>query len=208
MKLGSGVLSILSHRRVAIAIAAFFGAALLACLSSTVRAEARGQAAAKLQIVGGLGGVSQYTKLEKPFWETEITQRSQGRISATIRPLDGGGLRGQEMLQLMRLGVVPFGTALLSLATGDDPELNVVDLPVLNPDMVTLRQTVHVFRGRLRDILLERYNIELLGIYTYPAQVLFCSVTFTGLDDLAGRRVRTSSVSQSELMSALGAIPG
>ncbi|MCX5514009.1 TRAP transporter substrate-binding protein [Kaistia algarum] len=199
--------SILSHIRVAGAIAALSGLALVACLSAAAPAEDRGQAAVKLQIVGGLGGVSQYTKLEKPFWESEITRRSQGRIAAMIRPMDGGGLRPQEMLQLMRLGVVPIGTALLSVVSGDDPELNAVDQPVLNPDMVTLRQTVHVFRGRLRDILLARYNIELLGIYAYPAQVVFCSKAFTGLDDLAGRRVRTSSVSQSELMTGLGAIP-
>lgn len=160
-----------------------------------------------LEIVGGLGGVTQYTKLEKPFWEREISLKTNGRITATIRPLDSGGLRGQEMLQLMRLGVVPFGTAILSIVAGDEPELNAVDLPVLNPDIATLRRTVSAFRGRLRNVLRERYEIELLGIYAYPAQVVFCGSAFTGLNDLAGRRVRTSSVSQSELMSAVGAVP-
>ncbi|MCJ8143356.1 TRAP transporter substrate-binding protein [Ancylobacter sp. A5.8] len=161
----------------------------------------------KLSIVGGLAAVTQFTQFERPFWEREITERSGGRITATIRPFDGGGLRGQEMLQLMRLGVVPFGTVLLSLISGDEPELNAPDLPVLNPDMATLRVTVGAFRARLKEILLQRYGIELLGVYTYPAQVLYCKDSFAGLDDLAGRRVRTSSVSQSELMAALGAVP-
>lgn len=169
-------------------------------------ARAQGAAPIHLQIVGGLGGVSQYTRLEEPFWRSIVPQISGGRITASIRPLDAGGLRGQEMLQLMRLGVVPFGSALLSVVSGDEPELNAMDLPVLNPDIATLRRTVDVFRRHLASVLRERYDIELLAIYTYPAQVLFCTRPFRGLDDLAGRKVRTSSVGQSELVAALGAV--
>jgi len=161
----------------------------------------------RLRIVGGLAGVTQYTQLEQPFWQSEIGRRSGGRVVATIRPFDASGLRGQEMLQLMRLGVVPFGTALLSVAAGEEPELTAVDLPVLNPDMAALRRTVELYRDHLKTVLRDRHTIELIGIYAYPAQVLFCTKPFTGLGDIAGRRIRTSSVNQSELMRALGAVP-
>lgn len=160
----------------------------------------------KLQIIGGLAGVTQFTKLEQPFWQSEIGSLSGGRISATIRPLDAGGLRAQEMLQLMRLGVVSFGTLLLSATAGDEPELSAIDLPALNPDVATLRRTVGAYRPHLQTVLHQRYDIQLLGIYAYPAQVLFCVKPFTGLGDLSGRRIRTSSVAQSELVTALGAV--
>lgn len=160
----------------------------------------------KLQIIGGLAGVTQFTKLEQPFWQSEIEPLSEGRINATIRPLDAGGLRTQEMLQLMRLGVVSFGTVLLSATAGDEPELSAIDLPAMNPDIATLRRTVSAYRPHLKAILHQRYDIHLLGIYTYPAQVLFCVKPFTGLSDLSGRRIRTSSVAQSELVTALGAV--
>ncbi len=176
-------------------------------VSSAAHAQARPEEPIKLQIIGGLAGVTQYTKIEQPFWQSQIGVLSGGRISATIRPLDAGGLRNQEMLQLMRLGVVSFGTVSVSAAAGDEPELSAVDLPVLNPDVATLRRTVDAFRERLRSILRDRYDIELLGIYTYPAQVLFCAGSFKGLEDLAGRKVRTASVAQSELMAAMGAVP-
>ena len=91
--------------------------------------------------------------------------------------------------------------------SGNEPELNAVDLPILNPDMVSLRKTVGLYRGHLHDILLQKYGIELLGIYAYPAQVIYCKERFDTLKDLAGRKVRTSSVGQSEMMSALGAVP-
>ncbi|MCB4768829.1 TRAP transporter substrate-binding protein [Ancylobacter sp. Lp-2] len=180
--------------------------ALVLC-GGVVLAAATDDGTIKLQIVGGLAGVTQFTKLEKPFWEKEIAERSGGRITATIKSFDAGGLRGQEMLQLMRLGVVPFGTVLLSIASSDDPELNAVDLPVLNPDMKTLRRTLGLFREHLGTVLRTRYGIELLAVYAYPAQVLYCDKPFTGLDDLSGRKVRTSSIAQFELMNALGAVP-
>lgn len=161
----------------------------------------------QLKIVGGLAGVSQYTQFEKPFWTQEVAQLTHNRVHAEIHSFDQSGLAGQEMLQLMRLGVVSFGTALLALVSGDEPELNAVDLPILNPDMASLRKTVDLYRGHLHDILDQEYGIELLGIYAYPAQVLFCAQPFASLNDLAGRKVRTSSVGQSEMMSALGAIP-
>jgi TRAP-type C4-dicarboxylate transport system substrate-binding protein len=161
----------------------------------------------RLRIVGGLAAVSQYTKYEAPFWLRDVPRLTDGRVVAEIHPFDQSGLSGQEMLRLMRLGVVPFGTALLAVAAGDEPELNAVDLPLLNPDMPSLRATVNKYRMHLRQLLQRKYSIELLGVYAYPAQVLFCARPFAGLGDLVGRKVRTSSVGQSEMMQALGAIP-
>ena len=161
----------------------------------------------RLRVAGGLADLRQYVRHEQPFWSQRVPELTGGRVRAEIAPFDRSGIRGQEMLQLMRLGVVPFGNVLLSLAAADDPELNGLDLPVLNPDVASLRRTAALWRPRLQTLLQERYGVELLAVYTYPAQVVFCRRPFSGLSDLAGRRVRTSSVGQSELVSALGAAP-
>jgi TRAP-type C4-dicarboxylate transport system substrate-binding protein len=161
----------------------------------------------QLKVVGGLAGVSQYTRFEEPFWTQRVPQLTDGRIRPEIHPFDRSGLPGNEMLRLMQLGVVSYGTALLALVSGDEPELNAVDLPALNPDIASLRRTVELYRSNLHRILQQKYGIELLAIYAYPAQVLYCNSSFKSLNDLAGRKIRTSSVGQSEMMSGLGAIP-
>ena len=161
----------------------------------------------RLRVAGGLADLGQYVRHEQPFWTQRVPDLTVGRVRAEIIPFDRAGIRGQEMLQLVRLGVVPFGNVLLSLAAADDPELNGIDLPVLNPDVATLRRNTALWRPRLSNLLRERYGVELLAVYTYPAQVVFCRRPFSGLADLAGRRIRTSSVGQSELMSGLGALP-
>ena len=83
--------------------------------------------------------MSQYVRYEEPFWRRRIGDLTGGRVVAEIAPFDRSGIRGQEMLQLMRLGVVPFGTALLAVVASEEPELNAVDLPALSPDIATLR---------------------------------------------------------------------
>jgi TRAP-type C4-dicarboxylate transport system substrate-binding protein len=191
--------------RRAFLIAALLG--LLAALPVAGRSASAAEQPVRLKIIGGLADVSQYVRFEEPFWRQRITELTQGRVQAEIAPFDRSGIRAGEMLRLLRLGVVSFGTTVLSVAAAEEPEFNAVDLPALSPDLATLRRTVSAFRPRLEALLRERYGVKLLGIYTYPAQVLFCSRGFTGLGDLAGRRVRTSSVSQSELMEALGAVP-
>jgi TRAP-type C4-dicarboxylate transport system substrate-binding protein len=182
-------------------------ASVMAMVATMPIFTARADEPVQLKVVGGLAGVSQYERLEKPFWEHRIEALSNGRIQAEVHAFDRSGLPGQEMLQLMRLGIVPFGTALLAVVSGDEPELNAVDLPALNPDMQALRKTVALYRPHLQQMLRAKFGVELLAVYAYPAQVIFCAKPFTGLSDLAGRRIRTSSVGQSEMMTALGAIP-
>jgi TRAP-type C4-dicarboxylate transport system substrate-binding protein len=161
----------------------------------------------RLRVVGGLGSVSQYTRHEQPFWTRELARLSGGRATAEIVSFDGAGIRGQEMLRLVQLGVVPFGTSILNLSAVEEAELGIPDLAGLNPDMAALRKSVAAYRPRLKQLLHDRYGSELLAIYAYQAQVTFCTKPLSGLADLSGRKVRISSPTQSDWVSALGAVP-
>lgn len=173
---------------------------------SPVRAQAS-TAPLHLRIVGGLAGVNQYTRHEEPFWTIELPRLSGGRVSAEIVPFDRAGIRGQEVLRLVKLGAVPFGTALLSASAVEEPVLAAPDLAGLSSDVPTLRRAVGAFRPYMQRALRERYGIELLALYIYPAQVTFCTKPLASLSDLTGRRVRVSSATQADWVTALGGIP-
>lgn len=160
-----------------------------------------------LRIVGGLAGVYQFTQYETPFWTQRLPEMSQGKFGATIVPFDRAGIPGAEMLRLIQLGVVPFGTALMSSFTSQYPEYTAPDLAGLNPDISTLKSTVAAFRPFLEKNLREKHGVELLAIYVYPAQMVFCKKPINNLMDLAGRKVRVSSSTQADFISALNAIP-
>jgi len=127
----------------------------------------------KLKVVGGLAGLNQYVRNEAPFWTQELSRLTNGKYTAEIAPFDQSGIPGDEMLRLMQLGVVPLGTALLSQVSAQVPEFAAPDLAGLNPDIQTLHRSVTAFRPYLQKALRTRHNIELLAVYTYPAQVIF-----------------------------------
>lgn len=176
-------------------------------LAAPLAGWAQATDAKRLRIVGGLAGVNQYTRYEEPFWTRDLARLTGGKYTAEIVPFDRAGIRGQEMLRLMQLGVVPFGTALLGLTAAQEPSFAAPDLAGLSPDMPTMRKSVTAFRPYLEKTLRERYGIELLAVYVYPAQVVYCNKPFASLADLAGRRIRTSSPPQADLVEALGATP-
>lgn len=161
----------------------------------------------RLRVVGGLGGISQYTRQEEPFWNKEVSRLTGGRFQPEIVPFDRAGVPGTEMLRLLQLGVVPFGTALMSSFTAQYPQYTAPDLAGLNPDIATLKTSLKAFRPYLEKVLREQHGVEALAIYVYPAQVVFCKKPLRSLADLAGRRIRVSSATQADFVGALGAVP-
>ncbi len=171
------------------------------------QAEVLSEPTQRLQIVGGLAGIHQYTRNEEPFWTQELSRLSAGKFDADIVPFDRAGVPAGDMLRLIQLGVVPFGTALVSSVSAQYPEYGAPDLAGLNPDIAHLKKSVTAFRPYLEKMLRERHDIEMLALYVYPAQVIFCKNPMTSLSDLAGRRVRVSSATQSDFVRALGGVP-
>ena len=161
----------------------------------------------RLQIVGGLASLNQFTRNEEPFWTRELARLSGGKFDADIVPFDRAGVPGADMLRMMQLGVVPFGTTLLSALATQRPQFSAPDLAGLNPTMASLKKSLAAFRPYLQNELRERHGVEALAVYIYPAQVFFCAKPLARLDDLAGRRVRVSSPTQADLVKALGGVP-
>jgi TRAP-type C4-dicarboxylate transport system substrate-binding protein len=187
---------------------------MVACLCIAIGSEVRGEPTTEqqpysgppvhLKIVGGLDGVHQYTRHEVPFWTKLLAARTGGKVTAEIVPFDKAGIRGTEVLRLMQVGTVPFGTALLGVSASTDPEYGAADLAGLNADIGAMKRIVAKVRPIMARSLRKLYGIELLAIYAYPAQVLYCKEPITGLNSLAGRRVRTATPSQSDFVEALG----
>jgi TRAP-type C4-dicarboxylate transport system substrate-binding protein len=175
-------------------------------VAALLAGPAAAQSPLRLQVVGGLADVRLYEQYERRFWRDELPRISEGRLQADIVPFDSSGIRGQDMLHLLRLGVVSFGTVLLSLASNDEPELAAPNLAMLAPELSTLRRVVQVYRTHLAALLKQNYGVELLAVYAYPAQVLFCTDPLPRLESMRGRRVRVSNPSQADAMEALGAI--
>jgi len=174
--------------------------ALVACAAS-----AQEYPKTNLKVVGGLSNLSPYNDYEKPFWTKTIPELSKGQVTADIKGFNEMGLKGPELLRLMGSGVIEFGTATLSYFASDNPINEAVDLAGLAPDAKTARAIVNAFEPVYAKLYGQGgSNVKLLGISTYPAQVLFCNADIKGLADIKGKKVRTSSRTQADFVEALG----
>lgn len=180
---------------------------LLPCASFAAGPPSEPAAPVRLRVVGGLGALPQYLQWEQPFWSRELQRLSGGRYSAEILPYDQAGLPEVEMLRLLQLGVLSFATVSLDAMGMHYPQYSAVDLAGLNTDMASLRTSLAAFRPYLELSLREQQGVELLAVYTYPAQVLFCKQPLRSLEGLAGRAVRVASSAQADFVRVFGALP-
>lgn len=158
-----------------------------------------------LKVLGGLSTRSTYKQVEQPFWLKTIPEHSAGQITAEIKGFDEMGLKGTELLKLMKQGVVEFGVIPLIYPAADTAIYEAVDLAGLATDAKTARQVSTSFAPVLAKHLSATYQSKFLGVSPFAPQVLFCNIPIRGLQDLKGKTVRVITRSQAELIEALGA---
>lgn len=157
----------------------------------------------KLTVVGGLSNLTAYQNGELPFWSKTVPELSGGKITVDVKGYNEMGLKGPEVYRLISQGVIPIGTATLAYFASDDPMNEAIDLAGLAPDINSARAITDAFMP-VYAAAHAKNNVKLLGFSTFPAQVLFCKGDFSGLSDLKGKKVRTSSRTQAEFVQAFG----
>lgn len=175
-------------------------------LLAALPARAQDLPSIHLKVVGGLGETIQFRQFEEPFWDKELAEKSQGRVTAEVTPWDQFGIKGPELLQFTRLGAIVISTVSLSQIASEDPEAAAVDLAGLNSDIPTLRRSIKAYLPTLRDVYRSRYGLEVLAIWSYPAQVIFCNRPISSLADLKGVNVRVASAMHSDFVEGLGGV--
>ncbi|MGE0311354.1 MAG: TRAP transporter substrate-binding protein [Lautropia sp.] len=182
-------------------------AALLACVCTVATAGDADLPKTQLKVIGSISSLPQYKEYEVPFWTKTLPTKSNGAITADVKGFNEMGLKGPEVLRLMGQGVVQIGATVIAYLAADDPANEIVDIAGLLPDVATARKVTDAARPVLEKLYREKFGVELLGIGTYPAQVLYCNGALTGLADVKGRKVRAAGRSQSEFITALGGTP-
>jgi TRAP-type C4-dicarboxylate transport system substrate-binding protein len=176
---------------------------LLSSLFSSAMAQLPPQT--ELKVVGGLSSRPAYTEIEQPFWNKSIAERSEGAVTAQIKGFDELGLKGQELLRLMRQGVIEFGTVPLSYYAREVSLFEAIDIAGLVTNQKIAKESINAFFPVLKHYLTATHQVRLLGVAPYGAQFFFCNVEIRSLADLKGHTIRTITRTQAELVEALGA---
>jgi len=177
----------------------------LALVGTTFAVSAADLPATQLKVIGLQSHLNSYKTGEVPFWNERIPKESGGRVTARLTAQDVHGLKGPEILRLMKLGVIDFASAVLSYMASDNPQFEAIDLPGLSPNMATTRKIADTYKPVLAEIMEKQYGVKLLMLFPSPPQVLWCRTPISSAADLKGKSVRVFSKSMSDMLSGLGA---
>jgi len=160
----------------------------------------------ELKVLGQPMAIGMIQKKEQAFFEN-FSKMTGIDIKVTYTPLDVTGIKSSETLRLMRNGLFDIVSIRGPEASQDEPFLLGMDLVGLNPDFKTAHATYDVYRQPLADRFKSRFKMELLGMWCFGPQVLFCKPQIAGIKDLKGKKVSASNKSRAIFLESLGAIP-
>lgn len=172
---------------------------------SSIPALAQDLPSAELKVVGGLSTRPAFKDVEVPFWTKTIPSDSKGQISADINAFDQMGLKGPELFKLLKQGVIEFGVVPFSYSIKEYPVFEAMELAGMATDMKSIRSQIKAYTPVISKVIALNFQSKLFGVTSYAPQYLFCNYPIQNLQSLRGKKVRTVTRSQSELIEALGA---
>jgi TRAP-type C4-dicarboxylate transport system substrate-binding protein len=157
-----------------------------------------------LNVVGNIGITTQSRELEAPLWNTVIPKASEGAVTAQFKPWNEMGLKGGEVIKLLRQGLFDIGTTQLAFLAGENAINDGIDLAGVSTSIDMLEKVKTSFRPHIENYYATQQNVKVLGMWSFQDQVLYCRNEFKGLEDLKSRKVRVSGASQADFVEYFG----
>ncbi|WP_232846206.1 TRAP transporter substrate-binding protein [Amphritea pacifica] len=161
-----------------------------------------------IKAVGTWGYFHNYPKHEGPFWNQHIADVSGGEIVGEIKPQDELGLRGFEIMRLLKNGVFDFAFGLPGYAMEEESEIfEGADLSSLVQNIAVQRRVADAYFPTLERAFAEKYNARLMILYPFPSQMIWCKQPVNTIEELQGRRIRVFLRTLADFVEGAGAIP-
>lgn len=180
-------------------------AILLASVAAMAAGGAGAQATKEYRVVGTWSGLSMFEKHEKPFWEKDLPGATNGAMKGVITPQTELGLKGFEIVRLIKAGVFDFGHGVTGYVA-EDAVVEAVDLSGTAQDFDTARKIIAAYRSTLDETMEKRYGVKLLAVWPLTSQTFFCRDKITRIEDLKGKKIRVYSSSMADFVQGIGGI--
>jgi TRAP-type C4-dicarboxylate transport system substrate-binding protein len=160
-----------------------------------------------IKAVGTWSSLTNYQKHEGPFWNSRIAEATNGQIIGEIKPQTELGLRGFEIMRLVKKGVFDFAFGLPGYIAPESAIFEGADLSSLVQDIELQRKVADVYFPTLERAFLEKYNAKLMMLYPFPSQMIWCNTLIRSIKDLKGKRIRVYLTTLGDFVEGVGAIP-
>ena len=179
-------------------------AAIGVCTAITFAAAAEADSPVSIKGVGTWGNLTNYQKHEGPFWNGQIAKTTSGKIVGDMKPLTELGLKGFEIMRLLKLGVFDYAYGLPGYVAAENAIFEGADLSSLTQDIGTQRKVADAYFPTLEKAFAEIYNAKLLQLYPFPSQMLWCKGDVNSIADLKGKKVRVYATTLGDFVEGVG----
>ena len=160
-----------------------------------------------IKAVGTWGYFTNYQKHEGPFWNQRIAEATKGQIIGEIKPHTELGLRGFEIMRLVKNGVFDFAFGLPGYVTPESAIFEGADLSSLVQNIEMQKKVADVYFPTLERAFEDKYNAKLMLLYPFPSQMIWCNTPIRNIKDLKGKRIRVFLTTLADFVEGVGAIP-
>lgn len=157
-----------------------------------------------LKAVGTWSSLTNFQKHEGPFFNEHLAAASEGKIVGDIQSQSGLGLKGFEIMRLVKNGVFDFAFGLPGYVAAENAIFEGADLSSLTQDIDTQRKVSEAYYPTLEKAFADIYNAKLLMLYPFPSQTLWCNGEVNGMADLNGKKIRVYSTTLGDFVEGVG----
>lgn len=159
----------------------------------------------EFNVIGTWNFLTNWQKLEVPFWTVDLPAASGGNIKTNIKSVTEVNLKGTEVLRLLKQGVFDFAAALPIYVEDGGAVIEAVDIAGLARSFKMSREVTGLWMPEMQKVMKERHNAIILGSFTWPEQNFYCKSEVKSVADLKGKKIRVQGTSQADLAGAFGA---
>ena len=183
---------------------------IAAVLATALLGAAAGAAAEirpyNFKVVGTWGNLSNWKKHESRLWNETLPDVTDGALTAQAAPLTELGLKGFEVMRLLKLGVFDVAHGVVGYVAKENAVIEGIDLSTLVQDWDTMREVVKAYKPVFDRAFHETYGAKVLAVYPFPSQMVWCAKPVNRIEDLKGKKIRVYSATLGDFVEGAGGV--
>lgn len=150
-------------------------------------------------------GISHPISVQLKQFAEEVRKRSNGELSIAVRPAGELPFNAYEIVRTTGEGQVQLGESVGVFTSGTVPLTGVTGLPMLLRNPADMEKAMPIVRKHVNKEF-EKAGVKVLFQFLWPVQNIYgTGKPIRTLGDLQGRKLRTISAQQAEMLRRLGA---
>ena len=173
----------------------------LTATPATVNAQVEEQS---FKVIGTWSSLSAWKNFEEPLWTKWLPDASGGKIKGQPISISEAGLKGYEVVRLLKLNVFDFAHGLVGYVAKGNGLIEAGDLAGMAQDFDTLKKIVTAYRPTLNKTFEDTFGAKIVALHPWPPSLVYCTSPISGPSDLAGKKVRVHSASLGDYVEGAG----